>query len=117
MNNSRGLAVAALAGALIALLSLLWWRPSETQEVLIRGELSHAEISARVRLISRLGRKGRRNEANQEAVLIMQRVPEFSARDWVTDAYLGVRRKDEREENIRLLVSLGLPEHSRLETR
>ncbi len=112
MVNHRGLAIAVFAGAVLALLSLAWWHPGEPDVVRVGGELSHAEVSARVRLIARLGRKGRFNEANHEAVLLMQRAPEFSARKWVTDAYLGIRREDEREENIRLLVSLGLPEQA-----
>jgi hypothetical protein len=73
------------------------------------GSLGPGDISARVRVIQRLGRRGRLNEANDEAQRLMALAPDFDARRWVTQAYNGVRRADEREDDIRLLVSLGLP--------
>jgi len=103
--------IAASGGTLVAFLFLLSCLTEDQEKNASKSAISSAEVGARVRLIARLGRKGRLNEANKEAVLLMQRVPTFSAREWVTDTYLGVRREPEREENIRLLVSLGLPEH------
>lgn len=104
------------AGLVIAIAGLAWWSPAERGTSAIARKNNSAtpsDVSARVRLIARLGRSGRLNEANREVHLLMQRTPAFSAREWVTEAYQGVRRADDREEYIRLLVSLGLPEHPR----
>lgn len=85
-----------------------------SQATSLDKDASAGEISARVRVVQRLAQQGRFNEANAEAQKLMQRAPLFSVRRWVTDAYEGIRREDEREENIRLLVSVGLPEHAQV---
>jgi len=77
---------------------------------LVRAALSYAQVSARARLIGRLARKGLRNDATREAAALLRGAPGFSAREWVERTYGGVKRDEDREAEVRLLVGLGLPE-------
>ena len=103
----------------VSLGALAFWSPDDTyidvQPIaqIPAAEVSSAGIDARVRLIQRYARQGRLNDANEEARALMARAPKFSVRRWVMDAYAGIRREDELESDIRLLVGAGLPEFPR----
>jgi len=69
-----------------------------------------AAAGARARLVARLARSGRIDEARREARELMASEPAFRARPWVEATYHGVRRPQELESDITTLRQAGIPE-------